>query len=178
MPEAQAAPGDTPVAVVDLIRCVREHPGYAAARARFQASEKAATDKRDAAVKDFKEQQGKLQLEPPDAPGFLDKQRTLEKIAASIKIDFEYANRGAADEMMRALTSVYENVRATVATYARNNRILLVVQMTEEKLQAKSPDEFTANVVVRSAIHWEPTLDITAAIVQQVKASAPPGPGK
>jgi Skp family chaperone for outer membrane proteins len=175
-PASAAAADDLPIAVVDMLKCVKSHPAFKKAQTDFEAKAAAAEADQKRRVDEMREMAKKVELETPkDSPQYLDKLRSLEMKRTQMEFELKWSARVAQDEYVRTLISIYDQVKGFVASYARENRIALVLQMTEERLQAKDPTEFTANVVVRSVPYFDGALDITNKVIARFPA-APPAP--
>jgi Skp family chaperone for outer membrane proteins len=169
---------DTPIAVVDMLKCVKAHPSFVKAQADFENRAKAADAEKERRMEDMRVLAKKLEMDvPKESPQFLTELRSLKVKETQMKFEWEWSARVAQDEYVRTLISIYDQVKGIVANYARANKIMLVVQMTEERLQAKDPTEFTANVVVRSVPYFDPSLDITKKVIDTFPPASPsPGP--
>jgi Skp family chaperone for outer membrane proteins len=172
-PRAVEAADPVPIAVVDILKCVNAHPGLRKAAADIATREAEAVAARDRGLEDMKAIAKDLELDTQkDSPGYQDKVKQFERRKAQVDFEWKWSIRVAQEEYVRALIGVYEQVKGLVAKYARDNRILLVLQMTDEKLQAKDRADFTANVVVRSVPYYDTSLDITSKVI----AMLPPAP--
>jgi Skp family chaperone for outer membrane proteins len=184
-PRAAQAAEPVPIAVVDMLKCVKSHPAFRKAQSDFETKAKAADSDRDKGVEDVKALMKNLELEQlKDTPQYQEKRRQLEVRKMQVEFQWKWNANIAQEEYVRTLISIYEQVKGLVAAYARTNRIGLVLQMTDEKLQAKDPTEFTANVVVRSVPYFDPALDITSKVIATYPPASPapapspaPGPG-
>ena len=163
-----------PIAVVDMLKCVKAHPAFVKAQADFETKAKAADAQREKSIDDMKEMAKELELKTPkESPEYLAKLRSLEVKRTQMEFEWKWSARVAQEEYVRTLTSIYDQVKGIVANYARANRIMLVLQMTEERLQAKDPTEFTANVVVRSVPYFDPSMDITTKVIATFPPAGP-----
>lgn len=177
-PRPSEAAEPTPIAVVDMLKCVKTHPAFRKAQADFEAKAKAADADREQNIKDLEAMAKDLSLDTAkDSPQYLDKMRAYEVKKNTSEFAWKWSAKLAQEEYVRTLISIYDQVKGIVAKYARDNKIMLVLQMTEERLQAKDPTEFTANVVVRSVPYFDPSLDITTKVIATFPA-APVQPPK
>lgn len=172
---SEAAPEPLPIAVVDILRCVNAHPGLKKAKADIDTREATAVAERDRGLEDMKAIAKDLEIDQAkDSPGYTDKVKLFERRKAQVDFEWKWSIRVAQEEYVRTLVGVYEQVKGLVAKYARDNHLLLVLQMTDEKLRAKDQSDFTANVVVRGVPYFDVTLDITPKILQLLPSAPPP----
>jgi Skp family chaperone for outer membrane proteins len=164
-----------PVAVVDMLKCVKSHPAFKKAQADFETKAKAADADREQNIKDLEAMAKDLALfVAKDSPEYLDKMRAYEVRKNTSEFAWKWSAKLAQEEYVRTLIGIYDQVKGLVAKYARDNRIMLVLQMTEERLQAKDPTEFTANVVVRSVPYFDASMDISNKVIATFPPAAPP----
>ena len=132
-PRPSEAAEPVPIAVVDMLKCVK-------AQADFETKAKAADADREKNIEDMKAMAKELEMDTAkDSPQFTDKVRALEVKKNTAEFQWKWSARVAQEEYVRTLISIYDQVKGIVAKYARDNKIMLVLQMTEERLQAKDP---------------------------------------
>jgi Skp family chaperone for outer membrane proteins len=177
-PVASAEPGAASVAVVDMLKLINAHPDFKRAKDTLDQKLKAADSARKAAEDQLKLDEQQLEKDfPRDHPQRPAAEKALQQRRITAKFDWEWTLKLTQDEYMRSLISIHGKVVGFVAQYARANKISLVLQMTNEPVTGKSPDEFIPNVVVRSVVHFDDALDITAAVMKTFPP-APPAPAE
>jgi Skp family chaperone for outer membrane proteins len=167
------------VAVVDMLKLINSFPEFKRAKETLDAKLKAAESARKAAEDQLKLDEQQLEKDfPRSHPQRAAAEKSLQVRRITAKFDWEWTLKLTQDEYMRSLISIHGKVVGYVGDYARANKIALVLQMTDEPVTGKSPDEFIPNVVVRSVVYFEKPLDITDAIVKSFPAAPPPAPAE
>lgn len=175
---AQAEPNAS-VAVVDMLRLINAHPEFKRAKDLLDQKLKTADSARKAAEDQLKLDDQQLERDfPRDHPQRAAAERGLQVRRITAKFDWEWTLKTAQDEYMRALISIHGKVVGFVGQYARANKLSLVLQMTNEPVTGKSPDEFIPNVVVRSVVYFEQALDITDQVIKTFPPAPPPAPAE
>ncbi len=166
VPTSAVAAPEAKVAVVDMLKLINQHPDTAALRKKFEEKEQEAR----AFLQRSKERLEKLRKEILELPeGDLrrrNKQAQFEKQAWLDEYDFKYKIAETRLKYVKDLETIHAAVKANVATYARNNGIQLVLQMTAEKLNAVDRNDYVMKVALRSVIWFDSPLDITAEVAK------------
>ena len=164
-PSATAAP-DVKVAVVDMLELINKHPDTAALRKLFEKKEQEAGE----FLQRSKERLERLRKEILELPEGdtrrINKQSQFEKQAWLDEYDFKFKINTARRQYVKELESIHAAVRANVATYARTNGITLVMQMTQDELNATDRNDFVMKVALRSVVWFDTPLDITAEVAK------------
>ncbi len=169
---AEPVPGN--VAVVDMLKLITSHVQYGKAREALEARRKRADEDAKAAEEGLKAKVKEYELQGnKDTPQAREMERQIEFLRTTAKFQYEWAGRVAQDEFARALVAIHGQVRDAVAAYARTNRILLVLQMTNEQLKAGSRDEFVSNLIVRSVVFFDGAVDITEKVLATLPGASP-----
>lgn len=169
---AEPVPGN--VAVVDMLKLITSHVQYGKAREALEARRKRADEDAKAAEEGLKAKVKEYELQGnKDTPQAREMERQIEFLRTTAKFQYEWAGRVAQDEFARALVAIHGQVRDAVAAYARTNRILLVLQMTNEQLKAGSRDEFVSNLIVRSVVFYDGAVDITEKVLATLPGASP-----
>lgn len=164
-PSAVAAP-EMKVAVVDMLELINKHPDTAALRKLFEQKEQEAGE----FLQRSKERLEKLRKEILELSEGdtrrVNKQAQFEKQAWLDEYDFKFKINAARRQYVQELEAIHAAVRANVATYARNNGITLVLQMTNDKLNATDRNDYVMKVALRSVVWFDAPLDITAEVAK------------
>ena len=161
----QNTPKPTVIAVVDVARILKEHPGIKAQVEKvtsdlqnYDAQFKKEQDDLKAAVEYLK------QLEP----GSVDYAKQEEKIAnmdSRLRLEMNRKRKEVVDAEARIYFDNYSRIAEAVKLIAEYNKIDLVLRYNSEAMELEN-QESVIRGVMKNVVYHKESLDITAAVMQ------------
>jgi Skp family chaperone for outer membrane proteins len=161
---AASAQAEGQIAVVDMVELLKSHPKLKDIDAAADKAQKDAEDFAKAGGESLKTLQGKIDLESPLSPTRVALEKEYAKQAAMLQFEMEWRKRDVQREYTKGMEQLYASIEAVVARYAREQKLLLVLNKAKEDLKAGSSDDFGLKVRLRSVVYSDAALDITETI--------------
>ncbi len=177
---ALAAPD---LAVVDMMRLIESHPDTQTLDAKLKQATLRAKKSADDERKRLDKMRKEIELLSRGSPERLAKEKQFQQRMTNADFAYKWELKVARDRYVAALEETYQSLRAVVARYARMNNIKLVIQHVDPSrpINASEPQDFFLKLRLRQVVHFDKTVDITDAILAEVKkdaASRVPAPNR
>jgi Skp family chaperone for outer membrane proteins len=180
---AQAAPRNLLVAVIDMRAVLERHPGVAdkmpALVERLKAEEQKLMQARQAADKEVAGVQAEFEVGSPE---YTDRVNNIRKRVSDATFEAQGAQDAIISERTKILYQAYVDVQDAIKTVAQANGVLIVHSKIKFEAAGKIPEEVaTLQEADSNPIVWNrPECDITEAVIKQLalkvgepKAKAP-----
>lgn len=177
---ADAAWANPPVAVVDMVRLIEEHPDSKELDAKFKRARDEAKKNAEAELQKLEKLAEEIQLLPAGDPQQSLKRKQYEMQRTMTEFNVKWAEQVAIQDYARSLELLYRAVANQVRNYARENSISMVLQKRdlEQETKSQTPEDFGFRQRLRLVVYSAPDVDITEKVLAAIKKSAggvPPG---
>jgi Skp family chaperone for outer membrane proteins len=152
------------VAVINMVDVISSHPRIKEIETKFEQRQKSAQEYADRENKEMRDLQQEIELMQRNNPVRKGKEKVLAARQHSLQFEIEWRKQDALEEYVTGLESLYAEVQALVARYARENNISLVLQIPPEELKAADFNDYFAKVQLRTVVFSAGTPDITKEI--------------
>ncbi|MCB9833331.1 MAG: OmpH family outer membrane protein [Planctomycetes bacterium] len=157
------------VAVVDIERITND---FLDAKGDLdELNEKYARNRRslEEMQRQLRSMQEEAQVYPSTDPRRLEAETQIAVKAGELKVQSESMKESESREKAKLTAEVYEKARQTIADYAREKGLQLVLLRQSGTLKGLRMEDVSSNILVRSVIWNRDDLDITQEILDRMK---------
>lgn len=169
-PVAPAASGA--VAVIDISKIFKEHPGF---RAKLEDMKKDVTNAENALRAD-RDQMKKLADQAktftPGSPNYKQAEESLARMQADLQLKVNLQKKQFMDEEAHIYFEVYKQIEGEVTAFAQRHGISLVLRYNDIEMNPEVRENVLAGV--NRAVVYQNNIDITYDILDRIKKNSPP----
>lgn len=152
------------IGVVDMLGIIEDHPDTEKARQGLKAARDQAVADANRAREEVKRKQTQLEGLTPRTTAYNNLQRAIARDIALAEHKLSYAQAEALTVYASRLEAVYTAVRGQVQAVARTRGLKLVLQTSDDPINANNRDDFVLKVALRGVVWADPSVDITAEV--------------
>ena len=162
------------LAVVDMMRLIESHPDTQTLDVKLKQATLRAKKSMEEERKRLDKLRKEIELLSRGSPERVAKEKMFQQRMTNADFAYKWEIKVARDKYVSALEETYQNLRAVVARYARMNNIKLVLQHVDPSrpINASEPQDFFLKLRLRQVVHFDKTVDITDAVLAEVKKDA------
>jgi len=164
--DATAEP--TKLAVVDVLRVMREAPELVAANDELVAWVEAERAPLENMKREIDRLEAELQVFDPSSAEFVERSYELDRRKLAFDHEYELRDRRRAARIVESRTDAFGRVREAAEAVAEEQGIQLVLQIRGKAPQALTEAELLSEIVVRQVVVHAAELDITPDVISML----------
>lgn len=149
------------IGVVDMLGIIEDHPDTEKARQDLKKARDQAVADANKTREEVKRKQKELETLTPRTVKYSNLQRAIARDIALAEHRLSYAQTEALAVYASRLESVYQAVRGQVMAVARRRGLKLVLQTSDDPINANNRDDFVLKVALRGVVWADRSIDIT-----------------
>jgi Skp family chaperone for outer membrane proteins len=157
------------IACVDLSRVFAGLEMKKAADARMNEVAKAESARRDKQVAEIQALQAEINDFKRDTPAYNDANRKLTDAAAKLRAIDEFGKRKMEFEAAQSVKTMYQAVKTTLADLGKEQGIdLVLLDDSTAPFDPSDPRPVTQQISARRTLWFNPSLDVTDALIKRM----------
>lgn len=167
LPTAASAQDSSPhkIAVVDVARILKDHPGIKAQVEKVEQDLKNYDAQLSSKRDELKQAVEQLKTFNPGTPEYTDHEEKVAQMESRLRLDMNRKRKELVDAEARIYFENYQMISDTVQKIAEHNRIDLVLRYNGEEMEL-AKQESVIRGVMKNIVYRSDRLDMTDAVMQ------------
>lgn len=167
LPTAASAQDSSPhkIAVVDVARILKDHPGIKAQVEKVEQDLKNYDAQLSGKRDELKQAVEQLKTFNPGTPEYTDHEEKVAQMESRLRLDMNRKRKELVDAEARIYFENYQMISDTVQKIAEHNRIDLVLRYNGEEMEL-AKQESVIRGVMKNIVYRSDRLDMTDAVMQ------------
>jgi Skp family chaperone for outer membrane proteins len=171
-PAAAPAPSGGAVAVIDISKLFKEHPGFRAKLEIMKKDVTAAESNLRGDRDEIKKMVDQLKTFTPGSPNYKATEERIALAQSQLQLKVNLQKKDFMEEEARIYYEVYTEIEKEVAAFAIRHGISLVLRYTDIEMNPEIRENVLAGV--NQAVVFQNRIDITKDIMDVIRGNYPP----
>lgn len=164
--QAPASTG-TKMAIVDVARILKDHPGIKAQMEKIETELKNFDASFKAKNEELKNEVAVLKELVPGTPDYVKQEEKIAQLESRGKLDFQRRRKELIDAEAQIFHDNYKLISQMVTSIAQANKVNIVFRYNSEEMDLADKDSLIRGVM-KNIVYHDPSLDMTPIVMQML----------